>query len=179
LYSHINETPADCQNYPENQAVNQWSKHNTLHRLGWWWWFLIHFHEFCSNWIKKNQWHDNPWERSPNLWIKAQIYMWVVVDDFLAPHISNLRHGLFFILDWIVNPMLNLWRSSQHTQPLHHLGRMWLLSLKWCCAVNLFDLIHRPYLFSSFDSDHDCTEQLFPMMLFFSKKWWIVWAWDQ
>jgi hypothetical protein len=26
----------------------------------------------ASVWLKKkNQWHDNPWERSPNLWIKA------------------------------------------------------------------------------------------------------------
>jgi hypothetical protein len=32
---------------------------------------------------------------------------------------------VYFLPDWIVSPMLtrDLWISSQHTQPLHHLSR--------------------------------------------------------
>jgi hypothetical protein len=56
---------------------------------------------------------------------------------FPTPHKGNLRHGLFFTrLDCQSNAKSSekdhdlpgigtrdLWSSSQHTQPLHHLGR--------------------------------------------------------
>jgi hypothetical protein len=55
---------------------------------------------------------------------------------FSTPQIGHWRHGLFFTrLDYQPTkptekdqdlpgiPTRDIWRSSQHTQPLHHLGR--------------------------------------------------------
>jgi hypothetical protein len=60
---------------------------------------------------------------------------------FPTPHIGHSRHGLFFTrLDCQSNAKPSVkdhdlpgtrtrdhWSSSQHTQPLHHLGRLFVL----------------------------------------------------
>jgi hypothetical protein len=85
--------------------------------------------------LKINQWHDNPWERSPNLWEQHYLFIYLFITMYVSKsmifptqHIRHSRHGLFFTRQ-IVIPMLNLLKrtmtmsSSQHTIPLHHLGR--------------------------------------------------------
>jgi hypothetical protein len=76
---------------------------------------LLHISQSaCSDrsyFSKKTNGTDNPWERFPNLWIKALPCMWSKLMTFPTQHIGHSRHGLFFTRR-IVNPMLNLLKRT-------------------------------------------------------------------